>query len=222
MPASGRVVKRLRPDSEGRRPLAKGIRPPGPVTALRQREGKRGLVVSLRENQSNSTGKLEAYALSTGAWGLLPGASLGAGPRRVKMLRPRLGAPRGPRNRRCRRETRSGGTRTAGPRPRCHAPSPWRRPGSSSWVCGSRDKDRHLGEPKSGATTVPCVWRLRGTSVGRVLAVNCTQPAPTGPKAEASSKDLSDRCHWGSSADVAASTRLITQRSLVQIQPPQP
>ena len=47
-------------------------------------------------------------------------------------------------------------------------------------------------------------WRLRGTSVGRVLAVNCAQPAPTGPKAEAFSKDLSDRCHWGSLADVAA------------------
>ena len=34
--------------------------------------------------------------------------------------------------------------------------------------------------------------------------------------------ELNDRCHWGSLEDVGPSTRLITQRSLVQIQPPQP
>src|SRR5262249_18062539 len=38
----------------------------------------------------------------------------------------------------------------------------------------------------------------------------------------ASKGPLSDRCPWRSSGDVAASTNLITQRSLVQIQPPQP
>src|SRR5882762_5453155 len=57
---------------------------------------------------------------------------------------------------------------------------------------------------------------------GRVLDVNATQRAPTRPKSAASTGRSRDRLYWGSLGDVAASTRLITQRSLVQIQPPQP
>jgi hypothetical protein len=61
------------------------------------------------------------------------------------------------------------------------------------------------------------------TRFGRVLAVNCTQRAPTRPKEMPSAGELNDRSHWGSLGDVAASTSLIShQRSLVQIQSPQP
>ena len=60
------------------------------------------------------------------------------------------------------------------------------------------------------------------TRFGRVLAVNCTQRAPTRPKEMPSAGELNDRSHWGSLGDVAASTSLITQRSSVQIRPPQP
>src|SRR5437879_5330892 len=57
---------------------------------------------------------------------------------------------------------------------------------------------------------------------GRVLDVNAPQRAPTRPKSRAAGDGLSDRFHWAASGDVAASISLITQRSLVQIQPPQP
>ena len=35
------------------------------------------------------------------------------------------------------------------------------------------------------------------TRFGRVLAVNCTQRAPTRPKEMPSTGELNDRCHWG-------------------------
>ena len=60
------------------------------------------------------------------------------------------------------------------------------------------------------------------TRFGRVLAVNCTQRAPTRPKEMPSAGELNDRCHWRPLGDVAASSSLITQRSSVQIRPPQP
>src|SRR5262245_57702273 len=53
-------------------------------------------------------------------------------------------------------------------------------------------------------------------------ALGIGERAPTGPKTEASSRDLNDRCHRGSLGDVAASISLITQRSSVQIRPPHP
>src|SRR6266699_7038918 len=49
---------------------------------------------------------------------------------------------------------------------------------------------------------------------------NWAQRAPIRSKRGRSAGGLSDRSGWGSLGDVAASTRLITQRSLVQIQPP--
>ena len=55
-----------------------------------------------------------------------------------------------------------------------------------------------------------------------VLAVNWAQRAPIGAKDAPFVRGSNDRSYWGSLGDVAASTRLITQRSLVQIQPPQP
>jgi hypothetical protein len=55
---------------------------------------------------------------------------------------------------------------------------------------------------------------------GRVLAVSAAQRAPIGPITEPRFGGSSDYSYWGSLGDVAASTRLITQRSLVQIRPP--
>src|SRR5206468_12967223 len=53
---------------------------------------------------------------------------------------------------------------------------------------------------------------------GRVLAVNGAQRAPTRAKGGLYAGGLSDRSCWGGSlCDVVPSTRLITQRSLVQI-----
>ena len=57
---------------------------------------------------------------------------------------------------------------------------------------------------------------------GRVLDVNWTQRDPTTAKGETLPRGVSDRCRWGSLGDVRPSTRLITQRSSVQIRPPQP
>jgi len=63
---------------------------------------------------------------------------------------------------------------------------------------------------------------LRRRAFGRVLDVNRTQQAPTGTKTGPSARSTNDRCHWGWLGAVAASTSLITQRSSVQIRPPQP
>jgi hypothetical protein len=60
----------------------------------------------------------------------------------------------------------------------------------------------------------PTVWQ----SLGRDL----DPTNPMRPKEMSSARDLTDRCHRGSSGDVDPSTSLITQRSLVQIQPAQP
>src|SRR2546426_8666403 len=63
---------------------------------------------------------------------------------------------------------------------------------------------------------------MLSTPLGRVLDVDEAQRAPIGSQSGPFAERLSDRSRWGSLGDVAASTRLITQRSLVQIQPPQP
>ena len=59
------------------------------------------------------------------------------------------------------------------------------------------------------------------TRFGRVLAVNGTQQAPIRAKDGPSPGELNDRCHWGPLGGMGASTRLITQRSSIQIRPPQ-
>ena len=76
-----------------------------------------------------------------------------------------------------------------------------------------------LGLPRLGARRrwSPSSWCVVNlgevvTRFGRVLAVNCTQRAPTRPKEMPSAGELNDRCHWGPLGGVGASTRLITQR----------
>src|SRR3982074_395019 len=68
----------------------------------------------------------------------------------------------------------------------------------------------------------PTAERLQNRDLVRVSAVNGAQRAPTRPNARAPGGGLSDRFRWVALGPVATHCRLITQRSLVQIQPPQP
>ena len=59
-------------------------------------------------------------------------------------------------------------------------------------------------------------------SDGRVLDVNCSQRAPTRHKANGSQRVLNPSFRWCALVGVMLLPTLITQRSLVQILPPQP